>query len=96
MSPVITQPTSKNLPYWLALVVCIQALFFSIWVTPLGDTPDESGHYAYVVDVSKGLPLPVLGDISNGRGVIPNDLWRDWGDTQPSKRQNYLAQHPPL
>lgn len=86
----------KHLPRWLAVVVCLQALFFSIWITPLGDTPDESGHYAYVADMAKGLPLPVLGDISNGRGVIPNDLWRDWGDTQPSTRQNYLAQHPPL
>ena len=97
---MITTPPWLKTPsktiHWLALVVCLQALFFSIWVTPLGDTPDESGHFAYVVDVSKGPPLPVIRDFSNGRGVIPNDLWRDWGGTLPSERGNYLAQHPPL
>jgi hypothetical protein len=98
---MITTPSWPKTPFktihWLAWVVCLQALFFSIWVTPLGDTPDESGHFAYVVDVSKGPPLPVIRDFSNGRGVIPNDLWRDWdGGTAPSERGNYLAQHPPL
>jgi len=81
----------------LALVVFFQALFFSIWVTPLGDTPDESAHYAYVTDLAKGLPLPVLGQVQpDGKGGIASDLWRDWGDDSIFYRENQMPQHPPL
>lgn len=81
--------------HWLALLFFLQALFFAWFVTPNGDIPDESGHYAYVVDVAKGRPLPVLGHMDNDRGIIPNNLWRDWG-VEEGHRPNYIVQHPPL
>lgn len=88
--------TAANRPaYVLALLFFLQAWFFGWFVTPLGDIPDESGHYAYVADLSKGRPLPVLGQFENGRGTIPNSLWRDWG-TGEGQRINYIVQHPPL
>lgn len=79
----------------LALLFFLQAWFFGWFVTPLGDIPDESGHYAYVVDMTKGRPLPVLGEVDKGRGTISANLWRDWGQPDGS-RLNYIVQHPPL
>jgi len=61
-------------PKILAFLFFVQALFFSIFITPLGDIPDESGHFAYVVDITKGRPLPTLGRTDNERGYIPLDL----------------------
>lgn len=79
----------------LALLFFLQAWFFGWFVTPLGDIPDESGHYAYVVDITKGRPLPVLGEVDKGRGTISANLWRDWG-VPDGFRHNYIVQHPPL
>jgi len=80
----------------LALLLAIQALFFAVFVTPLADVPDESGHFAYVTDITKGRPLPVYLNVTNGRGVIPDDLWVDWGAEKQAPRANYIVQHPPL
>lgn len=79
----------------LSLLFFLQAWLFGWFVTLPGDIPDESGHYAYVVDMTKGRPLPVLGRTDNDRGAIPNNLWRDWGITDGG-RYNYIVQHPPL
>lgn len=83
-------------PKILAFLFFVQALFFSIFITPLGDIPDESGHFAYVVDITKGRPLPTLGRTDNERGYIPLDLWWNWETTSTDKRINYIVQHPPL
>jgi hypothetical protein len=90
--------TAKNYKshYLLALLLFVQAAFFSYFVTPLADVPDESGHYAYVIDLSKGRPFPVYSNVTNGRGVIPDDLWVDWGEKSNEIRANYIVQHPPL
>ena len=90
-----TQKLSELPAYWLALLIAIQAIFFSIFVTPLADIPDESGHFAYVTDISKGRPLPVLGNVENNRGIISNNLWKNWGNDN-GRRVNYIIQHPPL
>lgn len=82
--------------HWLAFLFFLQALFYAWFVIPQGDLPDESGHYAYVVDMIKGRPLPVLGVTDNGRGYIPANLWRDWGLPEDHHRVNYIVQHPPL
>lgn len=79
----------------LSLLFFLQAWFFGWFVTLPGDIPDESGHYAYVLDMTKGRPLPVLGRTENDRGSIPNNLWRDWGVPE-GDRYNYIVQHPPL
>lgn len=79
----------------LSFLFFLQAWLFGIFVTLPGDIPDESGHYAYVIDMTKGRPLPVLGRTDNDRGAIPNNLWRDWGITDGG-RYNYIVQHPPL
>ncbi|QCB46321.1 DUF2142 domain-containing protein [Hydrogenophaga sp. PAMC20947] len=81
--------------YVLSVLFFLQAWFFGIFVTLQGDIPDESGHYAYVIDITKGRPLPVLGQTDKGRGVISNNLWRDWG-LPDGDRYNYIVQHPPL
>lgn len=88
---------SSPLSKILACLIFLQALFFSVFITPLADTPDESGHYAYVVDLSKGLPLPVLGQVqADGKGGLASDMWRDWGDDSVTYRVNQMPQHPPL
>jgi hypothetical protein len=80
----------------LPFIFFFQAIFFSWFITPLGDIPDESGHYAYAVDLSKGRPFPVLELTHTGRGSIPDNLWRNWGEESAIKRVNYIVQHPPL
>lgn len=79
----------------LSLLFFLQAWLFGMFVTLPGDIPDESGHYAYVIDITKGRPLPILGRTDNGRGSISNNLWRDWG-LPDGHRYNYIVQHPPL
>lgn len=79
----------------LSLLFFLQAWLFGMFVTLPGDIPDESGHYAYVIDLTKGRPLPVLGRTDNDRGAISNNLWRDWG-IPDGDRFNYIVQHPPL
>lgn len=73
-----------------ALFACL-AMYLAAFVTPQGDIPDESGHYAYVVDMTKGRPLPLLGTAE----IHPN-LWRDVEGVVSSNRKNYIVQHPPL
>ena len=82
--------------HFLALLLTLQALFLAFFVTPLGDIPDESGHYAYVLDMTKGRPLPVLGRPENGKGEIPANLWKDYEGLVERHRVNYIVQHPPL
>lgn len=75
----------------VALLFSIQALLLAFFVTPLGDLPDESGHYAYVIDMTKGRPLPILG-----KAEIPSDLWKQFEGMPEVHRKNYIVQHPPL
>lgn len=73
-----------------ALFACL-AMYLAAFVTPPGDIPDESGHYAYVVDMTKGRPLPLLG-----KAEIHLNLWRDVEGVTGPARKNYIVQHPPL
>jgi len=84
----------KNRPwpaYLVASLFACLAAFLAIFVTPPGDLPDESGHYAYVVDMTKGRPLPLLG-----KAEIPPNLWRNIEGAEDRHRKNYIVQHPPL
>ena len=72
----------------------VKAVVLALWVTPLWDVPDETGHYGIVADLAdgRGLPLP-------GRSVLPADVVADWakGKTLTTEeRWNWVAQHPPL
>jgi len=96
LSTSVNNPNLK-LGMLVAWFVFLQALFFSLYVTPLGDTPDESGHYAYVTDIAKGLPLPKLGVIGpDDKGGIPYGLWGDEWGSKRTTRVNQITQHPPL
>jgi hypothetical protein len=80
---------------WTACIA-VAALFFlkfaafGLFLTPLWDVPDESGHYSYVEELGQGH-LPVLGEARISRDVT--DSW-----IAPGARQgrNWIAQHPPL
>ena len=77
----------------VAALFLVKAVVLALWVTPLWDVPDETGHYAIVADLAdgKGLPLP-------GRSVVPPDVVADWmrGQGAASPMSNWVAQHPPL
>lgn len=75
-----------------ALVVAILATYMAFFVTPLGDTPDESGHYSYVHDIANGSLFPLLGEAKMTSGRWGYDV-ETWGE---DTRDNYMAQHPPL
>ncbi|MDR7148313.1 hypothetical protein J2W49_000241 [Hydrogenophaga palleronii] len=77
---------------WIfAVLLSLKALYMAFYVTPPGDIPDESGHYAYVRDIAAGEIFPLMH-----KAMIPNNLWMDTGEPQAYVRDNYIAQHPPL
>ena len=78
----------------VAILFLVKAATLALFVTPLWDVPDETGHYAIVADIAdgKGLPLP-------GRSVLPPDVVADWARGKvlsTPERWNWVAQHPPL
>jgi hypothetical protein len=78
----------------VAALFLAKAVLLALFVTPLWDVPDETGHYAIVADLAdgRGLPLP-------GRSVLPPDVAADWAKGRslaPEERWNWVAQHPPL
>jgi len=78
----------------MALLFLVKAILLALFVTPLWDVPDETGHYAIVADLAdgRGLPLP-------GKSVLPPDIVADWGrgrNLAPEETWNWVAQHPPL
>lgn len=76
--------------------IAIAALFllkfaaFGLFITPLWDIPDESGHVSYALDLSRGH-YPVLGEARIDRHVVDS-----WLGPDHSQGRNWIAQHPPL
>lgn len=90
-----TPEASKRVSRAVAAVVVLAtalAVYMGWFVTPLGDIPDETGHYSYVYSVAQGDLLPLLGEAKMVVGL--------WGDDRhglaPVERSNYIVQHPPL
>ena len=75
----------------LGTLFFLLALWLAWFVTPHGDLPDESGHYAYVQDIADRGSLPLLG-----KATMARDIWRDVQGLEGRTRPNYIAQHPPL
>src|SRR5215470_3342094 len=76
----------------VVLVFLVKAVVLALWVTPLWDVPDESGHFAIIEDLADGRGLPVPG-----KSALPADVLADWtrgAGTGPVL--NWVAQHPPL
>ena len=79
---------------FVAALFLVKAVLLALFVTPLWDVPDETGHYAIVADIAdgKGLPLP-------GRSVLPAEVVADWSKGRvlsTEEKWNWVAQHPPL
>jgi hypothetical protein len=77
----------------VAAVFFVKASLLGLFVTPLWDVPDETGHYALVIDIVSGRGLPLMG-----RSVIPDSVYESWmRKPAPSPPMpNWTAQHPPL
>jgi hypothetical protein len=78
----------------MAVLFLLKAVILALFVTPLWDIPDETGHYAIVADLAdgRGLPLP-------GVSVLPPDVVGDWGKGRRLSTEetwNWVAQHPPF
>ncbi|MFN2386162.1 MAG: glycosyltransferase family 39 protein [Thermoanaerobaculia bacterium] len=76
----------------VAVLFFVKAATLALFVTPLWDVPDESGHLAYVLDLADGRGLPVYG-----RTPLPPEVLARWdarGSAVPAF--NWVAQHPPL
>lgn len=77
----------------IALLFLAKAVALALFVTPLWDVPDETGHYAIIQDLAdgRGLPLP-------GRSVIAPNILSNWmkGPRSSEPFLNWVAQHPPL
>ena len=77
----------------VVVLFLVKAVVLALWVTPLWDVPDETGHYAIVADLAQGKGLPL-----QGRSVVPPDVMADWmhRGAAESPMSNWVAQHPPL
>lgn len=81
---------------WVRIVLIVAGLFFVkaaafAWmVTPLWDTPDETGHYSYIESLADGH-YPVLGEATLGA-----DVTKSWLGDKAEQPLNWIAQHPPL
>jgi hypothetical protein len=74
----------------VALMFFVKFAVYACMVTPLWDVPDESGHYSYVNDITKG-ELPLLG-----KTLLDREVVHSWINPQARQRGNWIAQHPPL
>ena len=90
---VTADPAVSRAMALVAAVFFIKASLLSLFLTPLWDVPDESGHYALVFDIVSGRGLPLMG-----RSVIPDRIYESWmRKPAPSPPMpNWTAQHPPL
>lgn len=82
---------------WLACAVIALLFFlkfaaFALYITPLWDSPDEPGHYSYIVTLSEGQ-YPTLGETPIDPAVVKSWLGPS---AEHRARQNWIAQHPPL
>ena len=86
-------PAVRRAMALVAAVFFVKASLLGLFVTPLWDVPDETGHYALIEDIVSGRGLPLMG-----RSVIPDRLYESWmGKPAPSPPMpNWTAQHPPL
>jgi hypothetical protein len=75
----------------IAMLFFVKFAAFGLFLTPLWDVPDESGHYSYVEDLSHGR-MPLLGETRISRDVT--DSWK--GPNARHRHRNWIAQHPPL
>lgn len=74
----------------LGVLFFLKFTFFALFVTPLWEIPDESGHYSYAESLSKGS-YPVLG-----KAHMSDDVTRSWLGSGRKPPLNWIAQHPPL
>jgi len=83
-----------NIPgvMWIVvLLFFVKSLLLSFWITPLWEVPDESAHLAYIIHVSQGKGIPVLGE-----AIIQQEIIENWyTKTEPPTNINWIAQHPP-
>ena len=86
-------PSVSRAMFLVAAVFFVKASLLGLFVTPLWDVPDETGHYALILDIVSGRGLPLMG-----RSVIPDSVYESWmRKPAPSPPMpNWTAQHPPL
>jgi hypothetical protein len=76
----------------LALLFFVKAGALALFVTPLWDVPDESGHLSYALDLADGRGFPVYG-----RTLLATEVRALWkADGAGPLPFNWVAQHPPL
>jgi dolichyl-phosphate-mannose-protein mannosyltransferase len=91
--PGALDPVIRRAMVLVAAVFFVKASFLALFVTPLWDVPDETGHYALIGDIASGRGLPLMG-----RSVIPDDVYESWmrAPAPSVPMPNWTAQHPPL
>lgn len=87
---VLRLPLYRKLVLLLAVVFAARATVFALFVVPLWDVPDETGHFAYVVEVADGR-IPLYGE-----ALIPPDVVASWKGSATRPEPNWISQHPPL
>lgn len=92
-----TGPTwAHALPRGTAVLACICLFFFlkyaiyAVWITPLWEIPDESGHFSYAENLRQG-EYPRIG-VSR----MTDEVTYSWLGRKTNPPFNWISQHPPL
>ena len=76
----------------MVLLFFIKAMWLAFFVTPLWDITDETGHYAYALDLAEGRGIPLLGEAVVDSNLVAH-VTREPGAPAVV---NGIAQHPPV
>ncbi len=83
---------SFPLAAWVvAFLFFIKASILALWIVPLWDIPDETGHFAYARDIASGNGVLPLGEAE-----ISEDIRSNVRQSPTSAAKNWIVQHPPL
>jgi 4-amino-4-deoxy-L-arabinose transferase-like glycosyltransferase len=82
--------STRRICILIAIMFFLKFAAFALFITPLWDSPDEPGHYSYVLDLSHGH-YPILGEARIDRDVVDS-----WLGPKHHQGYNWIAQHPPL
>ena len=78
----------------ITAIFFVKAVLLALFVTPLWDVPDETGHYALIADLADGRGFAIPG-----KSVLPPDVVTNWAKGRAlsaDERWNWMAYHPPL
>lgn len=75
---------------YICLGFFLKYCIYAVWITPLWEIPDESGHFSYVENLRQG-DYPRIGEAR-----MTEEVTQSWLGRKTHPPFNWISQHPPL